>query len=208
MNPLSPTQNPIADLPAFLQTSLGQEYARLTSPNDETIRLLQIRALTEKALDPIRRRSARPDITQMPSNGTRVQLIGTTPYPGTSKNSIVIFSYRVPVGHTGYINFIMHGYTGQGFGEGSGDLTWAILFGNATAAVGSSANGLASYPYYQYGAMKTSLGSLTNQQWAVGGGLPITENQYITYAVSVSSTSQVTPGGQIYAGVLGWIAPK
>ena len=198
---LSPTSNPIANLPDFLASPLGQEYARLVSGNAYTERLAKIRLVTETALDPIRRRSSRADILQMPQNGTRLNKIGNISLPASNTTNNVILSYQVPVGHYGFINFIMHGYYGTGFKEGSGDLTWRILFG------GTNQGGGSSYPYYQYGNMKFTIGSLQNPQWAVGGGLPIRENQWILYTVDVSTSSVVAANGQVAASILGWIAP-
>jgi hypothetical protein len=204
---MSSVANPVANMPEFLQSTLGQEYSRLVSANDETRRLAQIRQLTERALEPIRRRMSRPDVLQMPSNGTRVSAIGSIALPINGATDILVLSYHVPVGHAGYINFVSNQYAGQSFAEGSGDLTWAVRFGNANVTPGLTVTGLGSYPFYSYSAITTSLGSLQNPQWAVGGGLPIRENQYIIYTVSVASAAIVTPGGRIVCSLLGWIAP-
>jgi hypothetical protein len=146
------------------------------------------------------RKQADPDPSVMPIEGTRLnqgslpgqQLLVTPAMIGALPSTFPVFTYRVPPGYRGYINYISCEYNGAGFLDGSGSLAFAL--------------GVQNYFYPGYGNILTSLGSRNAGLWSIDGGLPLLGNQYITWYVTLNNPA-VTPGGYVICTFQGWIAP-
>lgn len=181
--------------------SMFAELKRLGQLNRPAMALQRLEAITERAIAQIH---AKPPLITRPRNGQPLNILGQIDLPAAGSTSVVI-SYRVPVGYWGTIQFISTQYAGANFREGSGDLTWSLLFGGSPLASIGGVN--QDYPFYQYGRILESIGSLTNPPWAVGDGYEIRENQYILMTVKNATGSLVTPGGKVIGSIVGWTAP-
>lgn len=169
--------------------------------NQEWVKLYKDFLNAQKVIRQLRR-DAEPDPSVMPIEGTRLnqgmlagQQLLVTPLmlnPATFPFFQVVFTYRVPPGYRGYINYVSAEYTGQGFAEGSGSITFAL--------------GVQNYFYPGYGSILTTLGSRTAGLWSIDGGLPLLGNQYITWNVILNAPA-IQPGGYIICTFQGWIAP-
>jgi len=148
------------------------------------------------------RKSAAPEPSRMPDQGTRLNRLATLqitapmlaalpatfPVPFTQING----PWRVPAGYFGWINYVACEFSGQGFNEGSGNLIFAL--------------GVQNYFYYGYGNITATLGSRTAGLWSIEGGLPLVANQYIQWYVTLNNPA-VQPGGYVICTIQGWIAP-
>ena len=177
--------------------AFAAEMFRLTQPNQATLAVKQRELLTEKVLARDKHKAQSAAFLVEPANSQPLRVYAAIPLPAAGAGNVAVLTYRVPVGYYGRIQSTQNGYGGQGFSEGSGNLTWSLQFGLPGG----------TYPFYQYGNIIVSLGSTTNQQSAFSDGFYIRENQYIVYYVNNAAGSAVLPGGNAICSLIGWIAP-
>jgi hypothetical protein len=199
---LSGSQTPAALRQAPLTPDLDKvAWQQAHQSNPQYIALYKDFVNAQKVIRQLRAQ-ADPDPSVMPIEGTRLnqgslpgQQLLITPAmlnPAGFPNLLTVFTYCVPPGYRGYINYISCEYNGAGFVDGSGSLTFAL--------------GVQNYFYPGYGNILTTLGSRTAALWSIDGGLPLLGNQYITWFVTLNNPA-VQPGGYVICTFQGWIAP-
>lgn len=136
-----------------------------------------------------------PPWTRMPAQGKRFSKIGSIALPNADGLDHLVEAFRVPTGYDGCIVSTVNEYTGTGFAEGSGDLTWRIQMNQR-------------YPR-DYGKILTTIGSLTTPYNINSGQIRIMSDQLIQYWVnrSVASLGNLN-GGRIVVGLFGWWYPR
>ena len=132
--------------------------------------------------------------TLMPPDAIRINEGGSFAIAADTPSGLyTVFTWRVPPGYYGWLNYASHEYTGGGFAEASGGLIWHIQVND--------------WFFPGYGAIRWSLGSRLAGLWNIANGLPLIGNQYISYLVDYDSTSTVVPGGSVICTIQGWRAP-
>lgn len=126
-----------------------------------------------------------PPWIKMPPDGSPFDERAAIATPAAGGAETVILQFRVPEGHDGVILGIHCGFTGPGFNQGSGDLTWALKKGPP---------GIIGEPVRNYGRILFSLGTIQENR-QVHGGILIRGNDYIVISVIHSALSPIIPGG-------------
>lgn len=136
-----------------------------------------------------------PPWVKMPTQGKRFGHPSSIPLPAADGLDHVVQSFFVPLGYDGIIAAPVNLYTGLGFAEGSGDLTWRIK--------------LNQYYARDYGAITTSLGSLAQPYYNAHAQIFLQSGMLVQYIVnrSVPSLGNLN-GGRIIAGAWGWYWPR
>jgi hypothetical protein len=127
----------------------------------------------------------------MPPTGSRLEQTSIIDLPpaGSTQNVLV---YTVPSGYKGVIVSIVQQYTGTGYSNGSGDLTWSLSIGTVFA------KGL--------GLTQTQLGSISSRFALEGAYLEIDSQDRILYTIEHALASSLS-GGRIICAIQGWIYP-
>jgi hypothetical protein len=135
-----------------------------------------------------------PPWVKMPPQARRFSQISSIALPNATGTDNLVLSFIVPIGYDGVAVTVVNNYTGQGFVEGSGDLTWRIQLNMRYAK--------------NYGNITTSLGSLTIPT-NIGNSLFMQSGQLVQYFVnrSVASAPDLI-GGRIICALLGWWWPR
>jgi len=141
---------------------------------------------------PKRNSYRQPPHMVMPSNAQPFQLIHTIPLPAANGIDTTVLSFTVPQGFDGVITSITHGYTGTGFVNGSGDLTWRIRVGLRWAR--------------DLGNVTVQLGTLETPYQIYRGGILLKDSQRVRYIVNHSTSSSLS-GGRIWCAAFGWYYP-
>jgi len=108
----------------------------------------------------------------------------------------VVASFRVPQGYDSVITQIVNMYTGAGFVEGSGMLTWRIRINR---------------PWQKnYGAIQTTLGSLQSPCMINRGSVRLMTHSLVQYYVNISAAgvAALDPAQRIVCGFFGWHYPQ
>jgi hypothetical protein len=138
-----------------------------------------------------------PPWQKMPVQGKR---FGPQPksiaLPPPTGVDVLIGSFLVPTGWDGTGTSIVFNYTGQGFQDGSGDLTWRLK--------------LNQHYVKDYGAVTTQIGSLITPYGNSGlGQILLQSNQLVQFYINVSVASAGNlNGGRILAALFGWYYPR
>lgn len=156
-----------------------------------------------------RKKYTSPPWISMPAEGRRFRPITSTPLtsfgaPGPFTGlDVVILQMRVPMGYNGVISDVVFGFTGSGFDEGSGEITWRL------AAEYLPVGGVATGGRYlrDMGNVTTSLGSLTQPSPVPRGGLRVWSYDLVTIYCSIAATATVN-SGNILASIGGWVWPR
>ncbi len=137
--------------------------------------------------------SFRP-FNQMPANGRRFQEVGTLALPADDGADNLVLQIRVPHGYDGVLLTRSHQYTGTGFQEGGGDLTWRLQN---------------NFRWFRDdGAVTITQGRLNQAYDLEGGGHLLGSNQVIRYFVNVAvGAAARLVGGQIICALSGWFYP-
>ena len=134
----------------------------------------------------------RPPYLIMPAQGRQYQEIDSISLPPANSTDTLVHQFTVPDGYDGVITSIVNFWTGTGFVEGSGDLTWRIMIGRAWAR--------------DLGEIETTLGSLASPCPLFRGGIRLKSNQLCRYYVNHRAGSSLS-GGRIVCGFFGWFYP-
>ncbi len=139
---------------------------------------------------------ADPPWVRMPAQGKRYGHPSSLPLASAVLDTdTVVQSFLVPLGYDGIIAAPFNGYTGTGFAEGSGDLTWRIKINMRYAK--------------DYGNITTSLGSLTQPWYNANAQIFIRSGDLVQYLVNRSTASLGNlNGGRVLAGLWGWFWPR
>jgi hypothetical protein len=136
-----------------------------------------------------------PPWVKMPQQGKRFSYINSIPLPGPpfTGTDTLVTSFRVPLGYDGCIVSVVQNYTGQGFQEGDGDLTWRLQLNQRWVK--------------NYGNTTTSIGSLITPYNINSGQIILLSGQLVQYFVNVATTANLN-GGRVIAACLGWWWPR
>lgn len=130
---------------------------------------------------------------KMPANGQRLEKTTGIAMPALNTPTAVV-SYKVPQGWDGIITSIVNLFTGTpALDEDSGDILWRIKVDN-------------QYYVEDYGAIRTTLGALSNRYPLEGAGIRIHSVRTYTYEVTVTNAG-LDPTGRIICSLAGWIYP-
>lgn len=146
----------------------------------------------------------------MPPEGRRFRPITYTaltafevPGPGFNGVDTVVLQERVPLGYNGVISDVVFNFGGQGFVEGSGDITWRLAADYLpTGAVLTGGRYLRDM-----GNIQTQLGSLTQPSPVPRGGLLVYSWDWITVYINVSAAATISNGNMI-TSISGWYWPR
>lgn len=157
-----------------------------------------------------RRKYTTPPWVSMPSEGRTFQPIGIQPLTAFQTLGVfngldtVVLQMRVPLGYDGVISDIVCLFTGSGFDEGSGDITWRLAADYLLDSTGA-------IPTARYlrdlGNITTTLGSLTQPSPIPRGGFRVFSNDLVTFWASIAATATVA-NGNVITRVKGWIYPR
>ena len=136
-----------------------------------------------------------PPWVKMPPQGKRFSRISSIPLPAPDATEQLVTTFTVPLGYDGCIVSTVNLYSGMGFMEGSGDLTWRIKLNQRYVK--------------DYGAITTTIGSLQTPYNINSGQILIQSDQTVSYFVnrSVGSAGNLT-GGRIICALFGWFWPR
>jgi hypothetical protein len=134
----------------------------------------------------------KPPYLIMPPQGRQYQEINSIPLPPNNGLDVLVTEFFVPTGYDGVITSVTNFYTGAGFVEGSGDLTWRIQVGLRWAR--------------NFGNIETTLGSLASPCPLFRGGLRLTAEQRVRYFVNHAAGSGLA-GGRVICAFFGWFYP-
>jgi hypothetical protein len=142
------------------------------------------------------KRYPEPPWVKMPLQGKRFSEIKSIALPANDGLDHVVGSFIVPTGYDGVIQSVVFQYTGQGFNEGSGDLTFRIQKNQ--------------YYVKDYGAVTTQIASMTQPYNGVTTGqILILSCQLVQLIVnrSVASGGNIN-GGRVIMSAFGWYYPR
>ena len=138
-----------------------------------------------------------PPWVKMPQQAKRFSEIGSSALSditGYGTDQLVL-SYRVPLGYDGVINYIVQNYTGQGFGEGSGDLTWRLQLNERWVK--------------NLGNTNTQIGTLTQGPQSPNASIIVQSNQLVQYFVNVAASAAADLlGGRLICSSWGYFWPR
>jgi hypothetical protein len=136
-----------------------------------------------------------PPWVKMPAQAKRFSPIGSIPLPTTYGTDLLVVQFRVPLGYDGVINYIVQNYTGQGFQEGNGDLTWRIQLNERWVK--------------NYGSTTTQIGTLTQGPVSPNSQIIVQSNQLVSYYVNVApSAAADLMGGRVICALFGYWWPR
>jgi hypothetical protein len=136
-----------------------------------------------------------PPWVKMPMQGKRFSKIVSIPLPANNGLETLVGSFLVPMGMDGVGVSVIFNYTGQGFAEGSGDLTFRLK--------------LNQHYVKDYGNIQTSIGSLVTPYNVNSGQILLKSDQLVSFWVnaSVASAGNLN-GGRVIAALFGWYYPR
>jgi len=130
---------------------------------------------------------------KMPPQAKRFSEINSIPLPADNGTDTLVLSFLVPYGYDGVAVTTVANYTGQGFVEGSGDLTWRIQLNERYVK--------------NYGNLQTQVGSLTIPT-NIGNSVRLLSGQLVQFFVNRRVNSISLTGGRIICALLGWWWPR
>lgn len=140
-----------------------------------------------------------PPWVRMPAQGKRFSKINsvsyTTDVQPVPDTDVLVTSFRVPNGYDGCIVGTVNMYTGTGFADGSGDLTWRIQINRRFVK--------------DYGAITTTIGSLAIPYTVNAGQILLQSGQLVQYFVDVDAAGTGNlNGGRVICAMFGWYWPR
>lgn len=137
-----------------------------------------------------------PPWVDMPSNGRRFQRVGSVVLPADDGTDNLVLQVPMPVGYDGVLITVTCMFTGAGFVEASGDLTWRLR-----------CNG---YCLRDLGIIQTQLGTLSEPYALEGGGYKLQSGQTLRFyvAVALGAAVRLDPFGRVICGLTGWVYPR
>jgi hypothetical protein len=137
-----------------------------------------------------------PPWIKMPAQGKRYSPISSIPLPVSGYGTdVLVTQIRVPLGYDGVINYIVQNYTGQGFQEGSGDLTWRIQLNQRWVK--------------NYGNTTNQIGTLSQGPQSPNSLIIVQSNQLVSYYVNVAASAAADlMGGRIVCALFGYWWPR
>lgn len=140
-------------------------------------------------------RYAMPPWVKQPEQGRRFSKISSIPLPAVEMAPYLVATMQAPLGYDGVIPSVVNLYTGSGFMEGSGDITWRIALNQRWVK--------------DYGAIVTTIGSLTTPYPTNMGAIRLLSGQTVNYYVTLGAGALGNlSGGRIICGLFGWFWPR
>lgn len=129
----------------------------------------------------------------MPPQAKRYQEVGNIVLPAQGA-SATVRRWRVPIGYDGVLLGVTARFTGAGFAEGGGDLTFRFQ---------------QDFHYFRnLEAVQWSLGDLASPYDLEGAGYRIRSNQVLTMSVARANPSAgLNPAGRIIMAMSGYLYP-
>lgn len=142
-----------------------------------------------------KKRYERPPWEVKPPEGEDIREFGSIVLPVDDGVDNLVLEFRMPVGWDGVSQHVSCTYTGSGFDQGSGDITWRLKVGSRFM------------PGYQ--AITSQLNDLQFPYSNVGGYIRLLSLQYVRIyaAIAIGAASRLT-GGRVNAAIAGWKYPK
>jgi hypothetical protein len=166
---------------------------------DQYLAMLIDRA--RQAYDADQKRPGGPDgrsLTDVPQNGIPYYEVAGIATPANNGVETLVLSFRVPFGMRGLITGVLNLYTGPGFADTSGDLTWRIRIG-AAALAGAPARNFHNITYTN--------GSLVSGPVGIQG-IQIGSDQTVEMSVTHAVASILpAPNTRIICGLKGYYWP-
>ena len=134
-----------------------------------------------------------PPWVRMPQQGKRFSEPDSISLPAADGLDHLVTSFRVPLGYDGCIVSVVQNYSGQGFVDGDGTLTWRIKLNNRYVR--------------DYGNTKVQIGSMITPYNINSGQIILQSNQLVQYFVNYATTGGLM-GGRIIVGLFGWYWPR
>jgi hypothetical protein len=138
---------------------------------------------------------------RMPADGEKFQFVGsvdvaTITAVGVVGTNVLVLTFTVPPNFDGVISGLTQMYTGGGFVESSGDLTWRLKLNQR-------------FPK-SLGVMTTSMGSLLTPSPFGPGGLRVQSRQVIQYFVNAGpmAAANLDAAARIVCVASGWFYPQ
>jgi hypothetical protein len=134
---------------------------------------------------------------RMPADGVRFPpFVGSIAMPAFDGLDHLVLTFTVPPNYDGVIVGMTQLYTGTGFVEGSGDITWRLMVNQRFPKT--------------LGVMTTSMGSLQQPTTSAPGGVRIQSRQVIQYFVNLlpAAAARLDAGARIVCTVSGWFYPQ
>jgi hypothetical protein len=136
-----------------------------------------------------------PPWLKMPLQGKRFSPVKSIPLPAPTGVDVLVGSFLVPVGFDGVGVSVIFNYTGQGFQDGSGWITWRIQ--------------LNQHYVKDFSNIQTQIGSLQTPYNQNSGQILLKSNQLVQFWVNVSTSSAGNlNGGRIISSLWGWYYPR
>lgn len=135
-----------------------------------------------------------PPWVKMPGQGKRFGHPSSISLPAADGVDHLVQSFLVPYGYDGVIVAPLNNYTGQGFEEGSGVLTWRIKLNMRWVK--------------DYGNIQTSLGSTIQPYYNANSQILLLSGQLVQYFVNRQLGDLTLNGGRIICGLWGWFWPR
>jgi hypothetical protein len=135
-----------------------------------------------------------PPWVKMPGQGKRFGHPSSITLPAADGADHLVQSFIVPYGYDGCIVAPVNVYTGQGFEEGSGVLSWRIKLNMRWVK--------------DYGNIQTTLGSLTQPYYNANSQILLLSGQLVQYFVNRQLGDLTLTGGRIICALFGWYWPR
>jgi hypothetical protein len=142
---------------------------------------------------------SQPPWQVMPSNGLEYRQMFSQPLSAFQVAGaftglpVVIGQWRVEIGYDGVLNQFVCGFTGDGFEDFSGDITWRVQVNNRNAK--------------NLGAVVNTFGSFSDAFLVPGYGIRLVSGQTVTLYATVAVGAGISDGN-ITAGTFGWTYPR
>jgi len=132
---------------------------------------------------------------KMPPQGKRFSSIKSVALPNAPLDNLdhVIGSFVVPEGYDGVIKSVIFNYTGAGFQEGSGDISWRLRVNQRYVK--------------DYGNVQTQIGSLTLPYPGSAGEILIQSGNLVVFIYNAQNTGNLN-GGRLIGSAWGWYWPR
>lgn len=137
----------------------------------------------------------------MPSQGVEYRQIFSLPTANVSPDGgggytgldTILGQWQVPNGYDGVLNQFVCMFTGTGFEDFSGTITWRVRIGARFAK--------------NLGTVINTFGSYQSAFLVPGYSIRLVSGQTVTLLASIATAAPVA-GGQVTAGVFGWTYPR
>jgi hypothetical protein len=156
-----------------------------------------------------RLRTALPPWVSMPPDGRPFRPIQSQPIAAFQTAGVfngldvIVLQERVPLGYDGVIKEVICEFTGNGFLDGSGDITWRLAADFLIDGAGVTQGRFLR----DSGNVQVSLGSFQLPSPIPRGGLRVHSWDLVTFYAAVSPAAAIA-NGRIVCSISGWVWPR